>query len=361
MAPLTDTLSGDWMPWGEKAAELTANLRKTILFDSFGAGLLHEDRTALDELLAAEGECADPASTWRQRQFGPKGPVAEAIQRGGVSMTLNVPAQKGAQAVKEHVLMVVAPESVLAKRGWWLLLSRREKPFESRDVQWAELLLQSWRARFNQADESGMGRLLIGHDQRLIHADPCTARLLLEHHCAFEKFNELLHDVIAQRWPKLTDGKVGDCALELAGRPYWVRFVRRRALNLLEAVHWRLELRSLTKGELPIVGLVEDDRVARAIAYLHDHFQESPNLTDIAHAIHVSPFHFHRMFSQQVGVSPKYYLQSKQLQIARWLVRSTRRPIGEVASRAGFASHGHFTSTFHRVVGVSPSEYREQS
>ena len=33
--------------------------------------------------------------------------------------------------------------------------------------------------------------------------------------------------------------------------------------------------------------------------------------------------------------------------------------LGNVASATGFSSHGHFTSTFHRVVGAIPSQYRE--
>jgi AraC family transcriptional regulator, regulatory protein of adaptative response / methylated-DNA-[protein]-cysteine methyltransferase len=108
-----------------------------------------------------------------------------------------------------------------------------------------------------------------------------------------------------------------------------------------------------------VVGIVSDPRIAQAIAYIHENFDSSPSLTDIARHVHVSPFHFHRLFSKQVGASPKHYLQKKQLQMARWWLRRTNTAIANVAKQAGFSSHGHFTSTFHRVVGKSPSEYRE--
>ena len=45
--------------------------------------------------------------------------------------------------------------------------------------------------------------------------------------------------------------------------------------------------------------------------------------------------------------------------MAKWMLRALRIPIGSIAEMTGFSSHGHFTSTFHRLIGVSPTEYRE--
>ena len=106
--------------------------------------------------------------------------------------------------------------------------------------------------------------------------------------------------------------------------------------------------------------VLDGGRIARAIAYLHDVYPESPSLAQISKQAHMSPFHFHRLFSRQAGISPKHYLQKKQLQVAKWLLRSSKHSIGSIAAHTGFASHGHFTSTFHRLVGVSPTEYRQQ-
>src|SRR5690606_30298086 len=101
------------------------------------------------------------------------------------------------------------------------------------------------------------------------------------------------------------------------------------------------------------VGVVPDLRIARALGYIHDHFAESPSLNDVANAVHISPFHFHRLFSKVVGVTPKQYVLQKQIQVARWLLRSRNMPISRIAEETGFASHGHFTSTFRRFVGAS--------
>src|SRR5690606_25740731 len=123
---------------------------------------------------------------------------------------------------------------------------------------------------------------------------------------------------------------------------------------------WYLELRPLEEGDIPPVGVVEDPRVAAAIAFLTDRFASAPTLTEVAEAVQTSPFHFHRLFVRHVGLSPKHYLLRMQLMMAKWMLRATRKAIGDIATATGFASHGHFTATFHRIVGVSPSTYREE-
>jgi AraC-like DNA-binding protein len=149
--------------------------------------------------------------------------------------------------------------------------------------------------------------------------------------------------------------------VELDQQPYWINFRRSRAVSGGQSEYWYIELRPLEANELPTVGVVEDSRIAQAIAYLHEEYPRSPSLAQVARAVHTSPFHFHRLFSRYVGVSPKQYLQRKQLQVAKWMLRATRLPIGTIATRSGFASHGHFTSTFHRIIGVSPSDYRDSA
>ncbi len=122
-----------------------------------------------------------------------------------------------------------------------------------------------------------------------------------------------------------------------------------------------LEFRPTDAEDPPAVGLLEDSRVARAAAYLADNYQQSPSLNTVADVVETSAFHFHRLFSRAMGVSPKHFLLRTQLMIAKWLLRSTSTPIGTIATETGFSSHGHFPATFHRIVGGSPSTYRDQN
>ena len=205
--------------------------------------------------------------------------------------------------------------------------------------------------------EQEKGTLLVGKDYRLIHSDPYSRAHFLRFPGYFDEFISLFRRVVDQRWPELDDDAWHDFAASVAGRRLWICFRLRR----LGETHrqWQIETRPLDE-DLPAAGVLDDDRVARALAYIHDAHGSAPSLNDVADAVGVSPFHFHRLFSQAVGVSPKQYLQRKQLQMARWMLRAADAPIGTIARRAGFSSHGHFTATFQRLAGMSPTAYREQ-
>jgi AraC family transcriptional regulator of adaptative response/methylated-DNA-[protein]-cysteine methyltransferase len=51
------------------------------------------------------------------------------------------------------------------------------------------------------------------------------------------------------------------------------------------------------------------DRIEKTIRYLEKHFQEQPSLEEMARFIHLSPFHFQRLFQKWAGVSPKQFIQ----------------------------------------------------
>ena len=51
------------------------------------------------------------------------------------------------------------------------------------------------------------------------------------------------------------------------------------------------------------------DRIATAIAYIKENFKKQPSLAEIAEKVHLSAFHFQRIFTEWAGVSPKKFLQ----------------------------------------------------
>jgi AraC family transcriptional regulator, regulatory protein of adaptative response / methylated-DNA-[protein]-cysteine methyltransferase len=51
------------------------------------------------------------------------------------------------------------------------------------------------------------------------------------------------------------------------------------------------------------------NRIAEAIDYIKANFKEQPNLDEVAEKVHLSPFHFQRLFSEWAGTSPKKFLQ----------------------------------------------------
>ena len=51
------------------------------------------------------------------------------------------------------------------------------------------------------------------------------------------------------------------------------------------------------------------NRIAEAIDFIRENFKSQPQLEEIAAKIHVSPFHFQRLFTEWAGTSPKNFLQ----------------------------------------------------
>ena len=58
-------------------------------------------------------------------------------------------------------------------------------------------------------------------------------------------------------------------------------------------------------------------RIEWAINWLADHYQEQPTLARVAEEVGLSEFHFQRIFSERVGVSPKKFLQYLTLSHAK--------------------------------------------
>lgn len=256
-------------------------------------------------------------------------------------------------------LVHVLPASLDHQQVWLLALGRRDTPFSDADRHRAALILRLEQLAFDQTAESDVGRLLLGNRDQLLHADPRTDAAILEAPARLTNLTTALRPVIAQRWPDGLPPGSHDAVLAIEGKPVWLRFTECAAIPGLPP-HLYVETRPVAADDVPAVGLTKDDRIARAIAYLSDRYPDAPSLADVAAAVHVSAFHFHRLFTKEVGLSPKHFLLRTQLQAAKWRLRATRLPVGDIATRTGFASHGHFTATFHRFVGVSPTTYRER-
>ena len=353
------SLAGRWSPWSEQVgAALVTSLRGQVLFDGIAVAVAQLDRPSLDEMLFTHGLDGGTPGAMLSGSFMASETVQRAISRGTVTVHRNGQSLASPLA-GESGLVAMVPESLAERRWWLLLLQRKVGRFTDADARVADLWLRSWQVHCHQREPATLGRLILGHDRRLILADVDTLTTLTVGRTDWiRELASVLEPTVRQRYPKLPIGEYRDAVLSVHGKPLWLRFRVVQPLEAVESQQFQIELREADPRDLPAVGVVEDQRVADAIAWLHEHFAESPSLSDVARHVHTSPFHFHRLFSRQVGVSPKQYLQKRQLQIAKWLLRSRHAPIGEVAQRTGFSSHGHFTSTFHRLVGQSPSDYR---
>src|SRR3954470_738662 len=96
----------------------------------------------------------------------------------------------------------------------------------------------------------------------------------------------------------------------------------------------------------------------RAKDFADHRFAEEVDVDDLARAAGLSKAHFSREFKQAFGVSPHAYLLTRRLARAAALLRVTDRSVAEVCMDVGLQSVGSFTTSFKRMFGKTPTEYR---
>jgi AraC-like DNA-binding protein len=82
-------------------------------------------------------------------------------------------------------------------------------------------------------------------------------------------------------------------------------------------------------------------------------------LEDAAGQAGVSPFHFLRLFSRVLGVTPHQYLVRSRLRRAARLLANDDRDVTDIAYDVGFGDLSNFVRTFHRAAGVPPKKFRQ--
>ena len=86
--------------------------------------------------------------------------------------------------------------------------------------------------------------------------------------------------------------------------------------------------------------------------------QEQPNLDMIAKNIHVSPFHFQRIFSDWAGVSPKKFLQYISVEHAKKILKQNGTSVYDAAYDTGLSGTGRLHDLFVNIEGMTPGEYK---
>lgn len=102
-------------------------------------------------------------------------------------------------------------------------------------------------------------------------------------------------------------------------------------------------------------------RAVRVAMWIDDRSCEPIDLESAAAEAGLSAFHFLRVFSRAIGVTPHQYLVRSRLRRAARLLVDGERPITRIALDVGFGDVSNFVRTFHRAAGVSPGEFRRRA
>lgn len=100
------------------------------------------------------------------------------------------------------------------------------------------------------------------------------------------------------------------------------------------------------------------NRIAEAIGYIHEHFKTQPSLEEVAEQIHLSPFHFQRLFTEWAGVSPKKFLQFISVQHAKKILSDKQATLFDAAFETGLSGTSRLHDLFIKIEGMTPGEFK---
>lgn len=114
-----------------------------------------------------------------------------------------------------------------------------------------------------------------------------------------------------------------------------------------------------TPHERQYSGGIPTARLNRVLDFMHQNFARETRLWELAELAGMSPHYFCDLFKKSTGFSPHQYLVRYRIERAKTFLRSSKFGIIHVAKATGFVDQSHFTKVFHRIVGVTPTRFRQ--
>ena len=99
------------------------------------------------------------------------------------------------------------------------------------------------------------------------------------------------------------------------------------------------------------------ERIASAIAYIQTNVNAQPQLADIARHVHLSPYHFQRLFTRWAGTTPKRFLQVLTLELGKNLL-DRNHSLLDTAGSLGLSGTSRLHDHFVQLEAVTPGEYK---
>ncbi|MCM3746580.1 AraC family transcriptional regulator [Paenibacillus pasadenensis] len=100
--------------------------------------------------------------------------------------------------------------------------------------------------------------------------------------------------------------------------------------------------------------------IDEVIQYIRTNLQGDLSLAALAQAGCSSPWHLHRNFKQQTGLTPQQFVRQQRIRLAEQLLLETTSSVATVGGQAGFHGTAHFMNCFRKEAGCTPVQFRKQ-
>lgn len=131
-------------------------------------------------------------------------------------------------------------------------------------------------------------------------------------------------------------------------------------MTLRELIIRILQSESRKAYEDKALTLSSSNRLAYVIQYIRDHLDEPLTIEELSRQACMSESNFHRVFKNELGVSPIDFINDERIKLASSLLHDPRRKIKEIYMACGFNSLSYFTRVFKRKKKVSPKAFQQK-
>lgn len=108
-----------------------------------------------------------------------------------------------------------------------------------------------------------------------------------------------------------------------------------------------------------IYNIEHKDLIENTFHYMKEHIAKHITVGQLAEKAHLSVSHFSHLFEQKTGLSPLRYLLQLRIQSACQYLANTNMKINQISPLVGFDNPLYFTRQFTKIIGCSPSAYRQ--
>ena len=150
--------------------------------------------------------------------------------------------------------------------------------------------------------------------------------------------------------------------------PYHIDEISRRFAIQIETSLSKEHLTMLTKTMVQSYATLVKDyarnglspAVRNAVNYIDFNYAKPLKLEELAELFAVSPSHLSRTFSKEIGTGIVDYINQRRIKVSLELLRANNLSITDIASECGFTSSTYYSRIFHRLMGMTPMEYRNK-
>lgn len=106
--------------------------------------------------------------------------------------------------------------------------------------------------------------------------------------------------------------------------------------------------------------LSSSNRLAFIVDYIRKNLQQNLTIEDLSNQVYMSESNFHRVFKNELGISPIDFINDERIKLATSLLHDPKQKIKDVYARCGFNSVSYFIRQFKKKKQLSPKEYQKQ-